>query len=137
SLNPPALFFAIGLVAVCAFVFGLAPAMQARRRDVQSELQERGRSTSAGARSTHWRQFLVAGEVALALILLIGAGLMTRSLSRLLAVDAGIRTEHVLTMHISLREAQYDKDPVILNFWTQLLERISNLPGIAATALGT
>ncbi len=137
SLNGPALFFAIGLVAVCAFVFGLAPAMQARRRDVQSELQERGRSTSAGARSTQWREFLVAGEVALALILLIGAGLMTRSLSRLLAVDAGIRTEHVLTMHISLREAQYDKDPVILNFWTQLLERISNLPGIAATALGT
>ena len=137
SLNAPALFFAIGLVAVCAFVFGLAPAMQTRKRDVQSELQERGRSTSAGARSTHWREFLVAGEVALALILLIGAGLMTKSLSRLLGVDAGIRTEHVLTMHISLRQAQYDKDPAILNFWTQLLGGVNSLPGIAATALGT
>ena len=136
SLNGPALFFAIGLVAVCAFVFGLVPALQARKRDVQSELQERGRSASAGARSTHWREFLVAGEVALALILLIGAGLMTKILSRLLAVDAGIRTEHVLTMHISLREAQYDKDPVILNFWSQLLGRVSSLPGIAAAALG-
>lgn len=137
SLNGPALFFAIGLVAVCAFVFGLAPAMQARRRDVQAELQERGRSTSAGAGSTHWREFLVAGEVALALILLIGAGLMTKSLSRLLGVDAGIRTEHVLTMHISLRQAQYDKDPVILTFWTQLQGRVSSVPGVATAALGT
>lgn len=137
SLNGPALFFAIGLVAVCAFVFGLALAMQARRRDVQAELQERGRSTSAGAGSTHWREFLVAGEVALALILLIGAGLMTKSLSRLLGVDAGIRTEHVLTMHISLRQAQYDKDPVILTFWTQLLGRVSSVPGVATAALGT
>ena len=104
---------------------------------MQSELQERGRSTSAGAASTHWREFLVAGEVALALILLIGAGLMTRSLSRLLAVDAGIRTEHVLTMQISLRAAQYNKDPVILNFWSRLLGRVSSLPGIATAALGT
>jgi putative ABC transport system permease protein len=137
SLNGPALFFAIGLVAVCAFVFGLAPAMQARRRDVQSELQERGRSTSAGACSTHGREFLVTGEVALALILLIGAGLMTKSLTRLLRVDAGIRTDHVLTMQIGLREAQYNRDPVILNFWSQLLGRVSSLPGIATTALGT
>jgi putative ABC transport system permease protein len=79
----------------------------------------------------------VTGEVALALILLIGAGLMTKSLSRLLGVDAGIRTEHVLTMQISLRQAQYDKDPVILNFWTQFLGRVNSLPGIAAAALGT
>ena len=50
---------------------------------------------------------------------------------------AGIRTEHVLTMQIGLREAQYNKDPVILNFWSQLLGRVSSLPGIATTALGT
>jgi putative ABC transport system permease protein len=80
---------------------------------------------------------LVIAEVSLALILLVGAGLMMKSLYRLLSVDAGIRTEHVVTMQMSLRSAQYDKNPAILNFWDQLLGRVHALPGIQSAALGT
>ena len=79
---------------------------------------------------------LVVAEVSLALILLVGAGLMMKSLYRLLAVDPGIRTERVLTMGMSLRTAQYNKDPAILNFWDQVLDRVRALPGVEAACRG-
>jgi putative ABC transport system permease protein len=137
DLNGPALLFTAGVVALAAFVFGLIPAMHATKANVQSELKEGGRTTSAGSGASRWRGALVIAEVSLALILLVGAGLMMKSLYRLLSVDAGIRTEHVVTMQMSLRSAQYDKNPAILNFWDQLLGRVHALPGIQSAALGT
>jgi predicted permease len=76
-------------------------------------------------------------EVALALILLAGAGLMLKSLYRLLAVDPGFHSDRVLTMEMSLRTSQYGKDIHILNFWNQVLDRVRALPGVEAAALGT
>jgi predicted permease len=137
DLNGPALLFTAAVVVLSAFVFGLAPALQAARADVQSELKEGGRSSSDGTGSNRWRGALVVAEVSLSLILLVGAGLMMKSLYRLLSVDAGIRTERVLTMQMSLRTAQYDKDPAILNFWEQVLGRVREAPGVEAAALGT
>lgn len=137
DLNGPALLFTAALVVLAAFVFGLAPALQATKADVQSELKEGGRSTSEGTGQGRWRGILAIAEVALSLILLVGAGLMMKSLYRLLSEDAGIRTERVLTMAMSLRTAQYNKDPMILNFWDRVLHGVRELPGIEAAALGT
>jgi putative ABC transport system permease protein len=137
DLNGPALLFTAAVVLLAAIVFGLAPALQATKADVQSELKEGGRSTSESTGQGRWRGVLAIAEVALSLILLVGAGLMMKSLFRLLSEDAGIHTERVLTMNMSLRTAQYNKDPVILNFWDRVLHGVRELPGVEAAALGT
>lgn len=137
GLSGPALLFTATVVLLSAFLFGLAPAGRPAKADLQLELKEGGRTASGGAAQARWRVILVVAEISLALVLLVGTGLMMKSLFRLLSVDAGIRTEHVLTMEIDLRTAQYDKDPAILNFWDRLLAAVSQLPGIQATALGT
>ena len=137
ELNGPALLFTAGVVVLSSFLFGLMPALHSTKADVQSELKDGGRTTSTGATHNRWRGILAVAEISLALVLLIGAGLMMKSLFRLLSVDAGIRTERVLTMAIDLRTSQYAKDPAILNFWEQILRRARELPGVQAAAVGT
>jgi putative ABC transport system permease protein len=137
GLSGPVLLFTAAVVLLSAFLFGFAPAARPAKADLQLELKEGGRSASGGASQARWRVVLVLAEISLALVLLVGAGLMMKSLFRLLSVDAGIRTGHVLTMQIDLRTAQYDKDPAILSFWDRLLAAVPQLPGVQATALGT
>ena len=137
NLNGAVLLFAVGVVILSAFIFGLAPAVHATRTEVHSELKEGGRTTTTSTRQNRWRSGLVVAEVALALILLTGAGLMMKSLYRLLSVDPGIRPNRVLTMEMNLRTSQYDKDAAILNFWQQVLDRVRVLPGVETAALGT
>jgi putative ABC transport system permease protein len=137
NLNRTVLFFMGGIVVLAAFLFGLAPALHSTRPDVQSELKEGARTTSAGAKQGKLRSMLVVTEISMALVLLVGAGLMTKSLYKLLWVDSGIRTEHVLNMQMSLRTQQYSKDPAVLNFWQQVLDRTRVLPGVESAALGT
>jgi putative ABC transport system permease protein len=137
DLSAPALFFTAGVVAAAAVLFGLAPTRRSTRADLQHELKDGGRTASTGASHSRWRDILVIAEVSLALVLLAGAGLMMKSLFRLLSIDAGIRTEHVLTMQIDLRATQYDKDPAVANFWDRLLSGVGQLPGVRAVALGT
>ncbi|HEV8042331.1 MAG TPA: ABC transporter permease [Bryobacteraceae bacterium] len=137
NMNGMVLLFAAAAVVVSAFVFGLVPAMNLTKPDVQPELKEGGRSASSGTGQNRLRGLLAAGEVAVALILLVGAGLMVKSLYRLLAVDPGFKTDRILTMEMQLRSAQYSKDPAILNFWQQVLYRVRALPGVESAALGT
>ena len=137
TLNGPTLMFAGAVVTLATFAFGVAPALAAGRSNIQLELQEGGRTANVSARTGRWRAALVVAEFSLSLILLVGGGLMMTSLSRLLSVDAGIRTERVLTMQMTLRTAQYSKAPAILNFWDQLLGRVRALPGVQSAALGT
>ena len=136
DLNGPALLFTAAVVGLSAFVFGLVPALHSTKADVQSELKDGGRNTSAGTSQSRWRAFSLIAEVSLALVLLVGAGLMMKSLFRLLSVDAGIRPERVLTMESSLRTAQYDKDPAILNFWDRVLGSVRELPGVQVGSIG-
>jgi putative ABC transport system permease protein len=82
-------------------------------------------------------RFLATSEVALAVILLVGAGLMMKSLYRLLSVHSGFRAEHVLKLEMSLRTAQYDKDAAVIGFWQQTLDRVRALPGVQSSAVGT
>ena len=137
EINAPALLFAAGVVALSAIVFGVMPGVASREAHLHSELKQGGHHSSAAAAPSHGRAALVIAEVALALILLMAAGLMTKSLYRLFSVDPGVRTEHLLTMQLSLRTAQYDRDPAIVSFWTRLLDGVRRLPGIEAAAAGT
>jgi putative ABC transport system permease protein len=137
NLNGPVLLFAAGVVVLCTFVFGLAPASHSTRPDVQSELKESGRALSASIGQGRMRGALAIAEVSLALVLLVGAGLMMKSLYRLLSVDPGFRPDRVLSVEMSLRTAQYAKDPAILNFWQRVLAAVRALPGVEGAALGT
>ncbi|HUJ50120.1 MAG TPA: ABC transporter permease [Bryobacteraceae bacterium] len=137
SLNGAVLLFAASLVVLSAFVFGLSPALHSAKADVQAELKESGKNTTVTIAQNRWRDILVMAQISLALILLVGAGLMMKSLYRLVAVDPGFQPDHVLTMELGLRTAQYEKRAAILNFWQQVLERVQPLPGVEAAALGT
>jgi predicted permease len=136
GMNGAVLLFSAGLVVLSMFVSGLAPALHSTSSNVQSDLKEGGKTTSAGARN-RWRGLLATSEVALALVLLVGAGLMMKSLYRLLSVDSGFRSEHVLKLEMDLRTSQYDKDPAVIAFWQQTLDRVRALPGVESAALGT
>jgi putative ABC transport system permease protein len=137
NLNGAVLFFAAGIVVLAAFIFGLAPAMHSTRPDVQSELKEGGRTASASAAQNKLRGALAIAEISLALILLVGAGLMMKSLYKLMSVNPGFRPDRVLTMEMDLRTQQYSKDPAMLNFWQQVLYRVRALPGVEDAAVGT
>jgi putative ABC transport system permease protein len=114
---------------VTGVVFGLAPAFHASRRNLNESLSSGGRSISSGPQ---WlRSGMVVGEVALALILLAGAGLMIRSLSALMSVDAGFQTGHLLTAHTSLAK------PASRAFGDELLARVERLPGVQSASLSS
>ena len=136
GLNGAVLLFSAVLVFLSMLVFGLGPALNATSGEVQPQLQEGGKATSAGARS-RWRSALATVEVALALVLLIGAGLMVKSLYRLMSVDSGFRPESVVKLEMSLRTAQYDKTPAVLNFWQRVLDGVRVLPGVQSAAVGS
>jgi predicted permease len=137
DLDGAVLLFVGGVVVLAAFIFGLAPALHSTKPDVQSELKEGGRTSSGGVAQNRLRGALAVAEISLALILLIGAGLMMKSLYRLLEVDPGFRPARVLTMGMDLRTQQYSQDPAVLNFWQQLIDRVRALPGVQSAAVGT
>jgi putative ABC transport system permease protein len=131
--------FALSLSVLTGILFGLAPALSAFRRDLAAVLQGNpGISTGGRFRRHLARRFsvgprgvLVAGQVALSLILLVSAGLLLQSLARLYRVDPGFRPDHVLTMSVSLAPTQYDTDAKRASFYTQLVDRVEALPGVA------
>jgi putative ABC transport system permease protein len=131
------LLFSGAMVVLVAIAFGLVPAWQASQPRVQETLKDGGRSSTPSAAQHRLRGVLVMAETALALVLLVGAGLMMKSMYRLLQVDPGFRPERVLTMEINLRTAQYSKPEASLNFWRQALDKVRALPGIDTAALGT
>ena len=132
------LVFALSLSVLTGILFGLAPALSAFRRDLAAVLQGNPGVSSSGRFRRHLarrfsvgpRGVLVAGQVALSLILLVSAGLLLQSLARLYRVDPGFRPDHVLTMSVSLAPTQYDTDAKRASFYTQLVDRVEALPGV-------
>lgn len=131
------LAFTAALSLFAVIISCLAPALQASKPDLNETLKESGRTSSGGIHRLQLRNLLAVSEIALALLLLIGAGLMMKSFARLLAVDPGFNPESVLTMSLSLRGPKYEKPEQITAFCRQALQRVRALPDVRYSALGT
>jgi putative ABC transport system permease protein len=129
--------FSLLISVVTGLLFGLLPALQASKPDLNDTLKEGSRSSSGGIRSNRTRSLFVIGEVAVCLVLLIGAGLMIKSFARLLNVSPGFNPENVLTMNIALSGSRYRDAAGVSNFYQQALERLKSLPGIKSSAVVT
>jgi putative ABC transport system permease protein len=117
-------------------LFGLAPALQLSRLDLNAALKEGRSSGAAGGGRLRLRSILVVSEVALSLILLAGAGLMIKSMRGLMNIDAGFNRKNLLTMQVALPQAKYGDDNQVAAFYKQLIESVRNLPGVvSATAV--
>ena len=129
DLDGRVLAFTAACSVLTGFVFGTAPALEASNPDLNETLKEGGRS-GAGSGGHRLRSLLVAAEIALSLVLLVGAGLMMRSFLSLQHVNAGINPEGVLTLNIGLPGAKYRTPETRIAFFQQLLERVRAIPGV-------
>jgi putative ABC transport system permease protein len=125
--------FTFGLSVLTGIVFGIAPAWQSTKADLHEALKEGGRTTT-DARSGRLRNIFAVAEVALAMMLLVGAGLLIKSLARLLASDPGFNSQNVVSMQLLPRQA-YTGRGLLTEFYSRALERISALPGVEAACV--
>jgi predicted permease len=135
SLNVPVLLFALGVSAAAALLFGLAPALQLSGGDVATPLKEAGRGGTGTARQRFLRSSLVVGEIALSLMLLIGASLMIRTLIAIQNVDPGFHPDRILTLRVPLSDKRYPDAARRNAFFTELLRRVQAVPGVEAAGL--
>src|SRR6266576_2267380 len=132
-VNPGVLAFSLGLSCLTGILFGIMPALQVLKPDLRQELQDAGRS-SVGSGHRHFRNILVVSEVALAVVLLVGAGLMLRSLQHVLNQDPGFDTANLLTLGLALPEKSYPNGAQQQTFQRRLLKEIQALPGVQSVA---
>ena len=136
SLDARVVGFALALAAVSALLAGLVPALQSSSGTLSDPLKEGGREGGTGA-SRRTRSALIAAEVALAFMLLVGAGLLVRTLWSMERVDRGFSTARIASMNISLPTALFTTGNDVRGFHARLLERVRALPGVEAAAFGT
>src|SRR4051795_2067212 len=129
--------FALGIGAVSSVLFGLMPAFQASNPQLVDALKEGGRTGTGGAKGQRIRNSLVIAEVALALVLLVGAGLMMRSFMSLQKTDIGMDPSRTLTFRVGLPEAQFTDNEAAPRFFAQLVPKLATLPGVEAAAATT
>jgi putative ABC transport system permease protein len=134
AIDARVLEFTLALTAATGVGFGLLPAIQASRADLESVLKQAGRGGS-GAAGHRFRDALVVAEVTLSLVLLVGAGLLLRSARALQRAEPGFRTDHLLTAEFRLPPAKYPEPRMIAAFFRQTLERLRAVPGIESAAL--
>ncbi|HEX8559123.1 MAG TPA: ABC transporter permease [Pyrinomonadaceae bacterium] len=127
--------FALGVSVLTGVVFGLAPALQASKTDLASSLKEGGRSGTAGAARNRMRAALVVSEVALSLVLLVGAGLLVKSFRQLLTTDPGYSPERVLAVTVALSTKRFADDEGRAAYFREAVERIRQLPGVDSAGL--
>ncbi len=136
-LDGTMLAFALGISCFAAVLFGLAPAIQASMLSVQRSLQEGGPNRTAGPKRHRLQGMFVSTEIALALVLLVGAGLVIRSFTKLVKTRPGFNPENVLTMNIPLARQAYPEAAQIVQLYQRLSERVSNLPGVQSVGLSS
>ncbi|HJU88950.1 MAG TPA: ABC transporter permease [Gemmatimonadaceae bacterium] len=131
-LDPVVLIFAVAIAMLAALLSGVLPALQANGIAPANELKEGGRGATVGGARLRWRQALVAAEIALAVVLVTGAGLMVKSVSNLFAINAGLDPRNVLTMRLSTPSTYYADSVTIENFYDELQRRVAALPGVTS-----
>jgi putative ABC transport system permease protein len=129
TIDGRVLAFTFAVVLITGILFGLAPALRASRANLSETLKEGGRSL-VGSGNQRLRSALVVAEVALSLVLLIGAGLLIRSFVRVQQVEPGFAAQNVLSLRLSVDGTTYEKQPRRMSFYKQLWERISQIPGV-------
>jgi predicted permease len=139
AINGPVLAFTFGISIVTGVLFGIAPAWRSLRLDVNTSIKAGGRSGQSGGglrlAQNRLRGLLVASELALSLMLLIGAGLLIRSFVRLQQVPPGFTTSNVISMHVAADEEKYPDEKARNRFYTEMEDRISRLPGVKTEGL--
>lgn len=135
GLDMNVFLFTLSVSVLTGVIFGLAPALQASRVDVNESLKEGGRGSTESARRNRVRSLLVISEIALSFVLLIGAGLLIKSFIRLRDVNPGFEPQRVLTTGLSLARAKYPKVEQQAAFFQETIARIKALPGVEAAAL--
>ena len=129
------LLFTLLLSLLSGVIFGVVPALQSSRVNLNESLKESSGRGSIGGRQSYLRQVFIVGEVALSLVLLLGAGLMVKSFIRLGQVEPGFNPENVLSVRISLPQSRYSEPQPQIAFYRQVVERVQALAGVQSTAL--
>lgn len=135
QLDASVLIFTLLVSLATGVVFGLVPAWQASHVDLNSSLKSGSRTGNAGEGKGRVRNALIIAEVALALVLLISAGLLIQSFARLGRVQPGVRTERLLTARVSLPDVAYPKNEAVIAFYDQFLSRIRAIPGVESSSM--
>src|SRR6185437_3738592 len=137
SMDLKVLGFTFLVSVATGLIFGLAPAVQAARFNQIETLKEGGRDAATGGSGKRLRSVLVTAEVAISLVLFIGAGLLINSFLRLRNVDPGFRAENLLTMKIVLPDTKYERRAQRAAFYTDLIQRVQSLAGVRSAAVTT
>ena len=134
ELNAPVMAFTFVVGVLTALIFGLAPALQAARRDLNDPLRDSGKGVIGGFRTGRMRDAVVVMEVAVSLILLVGAGLLMRSFVALREMHLGLQADHVLQAQLPLPESRYKTAEQVRGFFQPLMARVKALPGVVDVA---
>jgi putative ABC transport system permease protein len=134
-LDVRALWFALGCTLAASFVFGLAPILHTRVDDLHGALKEGSQRTTGSRGQRRLRRALVVSEVALAVVLVIGCGMMVRSFVRLQRVELGFQPDHLLTLELALPQKLYPKASQSNAFWRRLQDQLRRVPGVSSVAL--
>jgi predicted permease len=135
GIDARVLLSTLGLTVITGLLFGLAPALHSVRHDLSRALTEGGRAGTAGGHRQLLRRVLVGGQVALALVLVTGAGLLVQSFLRLREVDPGFQPEGLLTARVELSSTRFATGATRREFYRDLVDRLSHLPGVRAAAV--
>ena len=137
TVDGTVLLFTLGLCTVTGLGFGLVPALQISGRDLHDTLKEGGRGSSDGSLRNRFRSVLVVAEVAVALVLMTGAGLLIKSFARLMEVNPGFESHRVMTFPVSLPAARYSTPAQQAQFYQQMLSRVKGIPAVQSAGLAS
>src|SRR6266436_366221 len=137
SLDWNVVLFVMGVSLVCAVLCGLAPSLKASRTDINTILKDESRAASMSRSQTRLRTVMVSGEIAMALFLLVGTGLLFRGIFLIEHQNLGFRTDHLLTASLTLDKARYKDAPQQILFVQSLIPRLREIPGVEAVAAGS
>jgi putative ABC transport system permease protein len=134
DINREVVAFTFGLSLLTVLVFGLVPALHTAGSDVTETLKDGGRGATAGRRAGRLRSSLVVGEIALSVVLLVGATLMIRSFVKLRTGDPGFANQNLATLELALAGPRFENDTAVVEFYDRLLERVAAVPGVTRVA---